>query len=78
MNANFNLNVPRTPLLRDPPRPDQFAYLASDHCHLQTSARKVWHDFLNAMANLDSDWRMKEPWHVWRLYPNMLEVNIND
>ena len=47
-------------------------------CHLQASARKVWHDFLNEMDKLDSDWRTQEPWHVWRVYPSMLEVNIND
>ena len=69
VNANFNLNVPRTPLIND------FSDLAlADANRNQTIA--VLKDFQADLADLEAKWRM-EPWHVWRVYPKLLEVNIN-
>ena len=69
VNANFNLNVPRTPLIND------FSDLAlADANRNQTIA--VLKDFQADLADLEAKWRM-EPWYVWRVYPKLLEVNIN-
>jgi Animal haem peroxidase len=65
INANFNLNVKRTPLVKD------YSYLALDE-----PGRHAFRQFERELCALDQ--KMKEdPWAVWKIYPKMLEVNIN-
>lgn len=77
INANFNLNVPRTPLMWKEPE-DNWSYLASEQCGQQSEAKKVWRELQDELATLEKEWRARDPWYVWRVYPSMLEVNIND
>jgi hypothetical protein len=77
VNANFNLNVPRTPLMWKETE-DDWSYLASDQCGQQSQAKRVWSEFQEELKTLEKEWRTKYPWYVWRVYPSMLEVNIND
>jgi len=77
VNANFNLNVPRTPLIWQESQ-DNWSYLASDQCGQQSEAKRVWREFQEELDKLEKEWRTKYPWYVWRVYPSMLEVNIND
>lgn len=78
VNANFNLNVKRTPLICDPQRPpyrENYAYLALAG-EKQTQAEAVFMGFQATMEALEAEWR-REPWSVWRVYPQFLDVNIN-
>jgi hypothetical protein len=65
VNANFNLNVSRAPLLQD------FSYLALDEKGAG-AFRKFKDDLESLQARLE-----KEPFAHWKLYPNILEANIN-
>ncbi|WP_447973642.1 lipoxygenase family protein [Nitrospira sp. Kam-Ns4a] len=77
VNANFNLNVPRTPLLwRD--LEEDWSDLAPPQCGQQSAAQGVWREFQQDLERIEQEWRARQPWHVWRVYPSMLEVNIND
>ncbi len=69
VNANFNLNVKRTPLMQD------FRYLALPGPN-ETAARDELKSFQDQLADLEVSWR-NDPWSVWRVYPSMLEANIN-
>ncbi|HZS10995.1 MAG TPA: hypothetical protein VFA38_02015 [Nitrospirales bacterium] len=73
MNANFNLNVPRTALLRDD---DLFIKL------VQSPKRDEVIELLTQLqadlSALNTTWRTAEPWYVWRIYPNRLEANISE
>ncbi len=65
VNANFNLNVKRAPLMQD------FSYLALDD-----RGAAEFHAFQNELADLQT--RMSaEPFAYWKVYPIMLEANIN-
>jgi hypothetical protein len=65
INANFNLNVERTQLVTD------YSYLALDE-----PGRNAFRQFERELCELDQ--KMKDdPWAVWKIYPKMLEVNIN-
>lgn len=65
VNANFNLNVHRRELL------DDFAYLALD-----AEGAAAMRDFDQRLRALQG--RLEaEPWAVWKLYPQVLKVNIN-
>ncbi len=77
VNANFNLNVPRTPLLwKD--LEEEWSYLAPEQCGQQAAALQVWRAFQEDLERIETQWRASRPWSVWRVYPSMLEVNIND
>jgi len=65
VNANFNLNVSRTQLLED------FSYLALDDKGKEEFIR-FRQELLDLQASLD-----KEPFAYWKMYPNILEANIN-
>jgi hypothetical protein len=65
VNANFNLNVRRTPLMSD------FSYLALDHAG--AALFRAFQDELRTLqAKLD-----EEPFACWKIYPKLLEANIN-
>jgi arachidonate 15-lipoxygenase len=65
VNANFNLNVKRAALMQD------FGYLALD-----SRAAAEFHTFRAELADLQS--RLSaEPFAYWKVYPSMLEANIN-
>ena len=69
VNANFNLNVLRTQLKND------FSYLLlPDGNRVQAAA--ALRQFQANLLDLEAEWR-REPWSVWRVYPSLLEVNIN-
>ena len=70
VNANFNLNVERTPLMND------YSWLASAQYGQQVSATEELARLQRTLALCEAEWRC-EPWHVWRVYPSMLEANIN-
>ena len=79
VNANFNLNVPRTPLMwEEREDEDNWCSLASEQCGQQSEAKHVWREFQAELDKLEKEWRTQAPWYVWRVYPSMLEVNIND
>ena len=65
VNANFNLNVSRANLLQD------FSYLALDEKGAD-AFRKFTADLQSLQARLE-----KEPFAYWKIYPNILEANIN-
>jgi hypothetical protein len=65
VNANFNLNVSRAPLLQD------FGYLALD-ARGADAFRRFQADLHALQARLD-----KEPLAPWKMYPKILEANIN-
>jgi hypothetical protein len=65
VNANFNLNVHRAPLLQD------FSYLALDP-HGAEAQRTFLGELRELQAKLES-----EPRALWKIYPRMLEANIN-
>jgi hypothetical protein len=78
VNANFNLNVPRTPLMLDvakPPYVKDYSYLALDRGKRADTVR-VFTAFQDELKALEADWR-RAPWSVWRVYPTQLDVNIN-
>ncbi len=77
VNANFNLNVPRTPLMwRD--LEEDWSYLAPPQGEQQAAAVQVWRKCQEELEEIEKHWRSRDPWHAWRVYPSMLEVNIND
>ncbi len=65
VNANFNLNVSRAQLLQD------FSYLALDE-RGATAFRKFNSDLQELQTAL-----AKEPFAYWKIYPKILEANIN-
>ncbi|BCA53127.1 hypothetical protein W02_02670 [Nitrospira sp. KM1] len=65
INANFNLNVSRRSLM------DDFSYLALDDRGAVAFTR-FRHDLHQLQATME-----KDPWEVWKIYPAMLEANIN-
>jgi arachidonate 15-lipoxygenase len=65
VNANFNLNVTRTRLM------DDFSRLALDD-----AAKQAFVTFRTRLDELQSKME-KEPWTVWKIYPEILEANIN-
>jgi arachidonate 15-lipoxygenase len=76
VNANFNLNVPRTPLILDEKKPP---YGVNDYSYLALSDGRgtaVLQDFQTQLRALEAEWR-GEPWSAWRVYPSLLDVNIN-
>jgi len=65
VNANFNLNVTRAPLLQD------FGYLALD-----AAGAQVFREFKHALETLQH--RIEaEPRQAWTISPAILEANIN-
>lgn len=77
VNANFNLNVPRTPLMwRD--LEEEWSHLASAEGGKQAEAIRVWQELQEKLEEIEKKWRTDDPWHVWRVYPSLLEVNVND
>jgi arachidonate 15-lipoxygenase len=65
VNANFNLNVKRAALMQD------FSHLALDD-----RARAEFGLFQEELAELQA--RLSaEPFAYWKVYPSMLEANIN-
>ncbi|TAJ22856.1 MAG: hypothetical protein EPO64_12640 [Nitrospirae bacterium] len=69
VNANFNLNVPRTPLMTD------FSSLVLNDAHRAQTAQTL-KQFQATLVNLEAQWR-EEAWSIWRVYPSLLEANIN-
>ena len=65
VNANYNLNVERRALM------DDFAYLALDDKGA-AAFRQFQRDFQVLQERMDM-----EPWAVWKIYPKILEANIN-
>jgi len=65
VNANFNLNVSRAQLLQD------FSYLALDEKGA-AAFRKFNADLQELQRRLD-----EEPFEYWKIYPKILEANIN-
>jgi hypothetical protein len=65
VNANFNLNVTRLSLMED------FSYLALDE-----AGAAAFRQFQTHLKTLQEAME-KEPWAVWKIYPTMLEANIN-
>ena len=65
VNANFNLNVSRAQLLQD------FSYLALDE-----KGRDAFGQFNEELHALQTRLE-KEPFAHWKMYPNILEANIN-
>jgi hypothetical protein len=65
VNANFNLNVKRAQLMQD------FSYLALDN-----RGADAFRQFKAALEALQA--RLEaEPFAYWKMYPNILEANIN-
>ena len=65
VNANYNLNVTRRALMFD------FSYLALD-APGQAAMVKFERELKALQAQM-----AREPWAVWKMYPDMLKVNIN-
>ena len=65
INANFILNVTRSPLVKD------YSYLALDE-----PGRNAFRQFERELCELDQKMN-DDPWAIWKIYPKMLEVNIN-
>ncbi len=65
VNANYNLNVERRKLM------DDFSSLALDE-----AGRQAFRRFQEDLRALQDD-MASEAWAVWKLYPKMLNVNIN-
>lgn len=65
VNANFNLNVSRTPLMHD------FGYLALDQKGAD-AFRLFRHDLQKLQERME-----QEPHTPWKMYPRILEANIN-
>lgn len=65
VNANFNLNVKRTQLM------DDFSHLGLDD-----TGKQAFTAFSRTLQELQSNME-QQPWAVWKVYPNILEVNIN-
>ena len=65
VNANFNLNVSRAQLLQD------FSYLAIDE-----KGAVAFRTFLSELRGLQTRLE-QEPFAHWKIYPKILEANIN-
>ncbi|MFZ0528974.1 MAG: hypothetical protein WAL91_00385 [Propionicimonas sp.] len=65
INANFGLNIRRTPMMRD------FSYLAIDE-RGRAAFRLYLSDLLALQTRLEA-----EPKTLWKVYPDMLEANMN-
>lgn len=65
VNANFNLNVSRAQLLQD------FSYLAIDE-----QGAAAFRTFLSELRGLQAKLE-QEPFAHWKIYPEILEANIN-
>ena len=65
VNANFNLNVSRAPLMQD------FSGLAIDE-----QGRVAFRQFLSELGVLQNRLE-QEPFAHWKIYPKILEANIN-
>lgn len=65
INADFGLNIRRTPMLRD------FSYLAVDD-RGRAAFRAYLSDLLALQTRLEA-----EPRTLWKVYPEMLEANMN-
>jgi hypothetical protein len=65
VNANYNLNVTRRALIHD------FSYLEPD-----APAKAALAKFNRGLTALQAEMD-REPWAVWKLYPDGLKVNIN-
>lgn len=65
VNANFNLNVTRAKLMQD------FSYLALDE-----QGAAAFRTFLSELQALQSNLE-QEPFAHWKIYPKILEANIN-
>jgi hypothetical protein len=65
VNANFNLNVGRTRLMHD------FGYLALDRKGAD-AFRLFRHDLQRLQERME-----QEPCAHWKIYPRILEANIN-
>jgi len=65
VNANFGLNIRRTPMMRD------FSYLALDR-RGRAAFRAYFADLLDLQTRLEA-----EPRAAWKVYPEMLEANMN-
>jgi len=65
VNANFNLNVSRAQLLQD------FSYLAVDE-----KGAAAFRTFLSELRGLQAKLE-QEPFAHWKIYPKILEANIN-
>ncbi|HEY3410106.1 MAG TPA: lipoxygenase family protein [Propionicimonas sp.] len=65
INANFGLNIRRTPMMRD------FSYLAIDE-RGRAAFRAYLSDLLALQTRLEA-----EPKTLWKVYPEMLEANMN-
>jgi hypothetical protein len=76
VNANYNLNVRRTSLMLDekkPPYVKDYSYLALPD---GKGSDELLKDFQKELTRFEVVWR-RDPWQVWRVYPSLLEVNIN-
>ncbi len=65
VNANFGLNIRRTPMMRD------YSYLAVDE-RGRAAFRAYLADLLALQTRLEA-----EPTALWKVYPEMLEANMN-
>lgn len=65
LNANLNLNIYRAQLMRD------FAYLAVDG-----TGRELFKTFHQELRELNDEMR-DTPHALWKIYPDMLEANMN-
>ena len=65
VNANYNLNVTRAELMAD------YSNLALDQ-----PGKQLFKDFQDDLTALQKEME-KEVWAIWKIYPKILEVNIN-
>lgn len=65
VNANFNLNVNRAKLIHD------YTYLALDDKGIE-----LFNDFQQSLKTLNTEMRAS-PTTFWKIYPDMLEANMN-
>ena len=65
LNANLNLNIYRAQLMRD------FTYLAVDE-----TGRQLFQQFFDDLEKLNRQMRQQPAAH-WRIYPDILEANMN-
>lgn len=68
INANYNLNVRRTQLMQD------FGYLATDSAG-QKEFKKFLEELKSLQRRMEADDGAKRA--LWKIYPDMLEANIN-
>jgi Lipoxygenase len=70
VNANFNLNVSRTRLMHD------FGYLALDRKGAD-AFRLFRYDLQRLQERMEQERMAQEPCAFWKIYPRLLEANIN-